>query len=73
VEAQEVTREEFTKKYRNQMAGAMLYGTWSDAHQGPLEKAGHALDIVPLVPKLLGQMWDDAQPSPIPPPKDAKK
>ncbi len=58
-----MTLDEFTVKYRSQLTGAMLIGMWTDTQASAMEKARHAIDIVPKVPEILKQMWADAQPN----------
>jgi hypothetical protein len=58
-----VTRDDYKRKWRHKLAGAMLYGYFSEERLGPMERARKAWDIPEEVERILDKLYDDAQPA----------
>jgi hypothetical protein len=62
------SKEEFIKKFKNDIAGMALYGYVSDQKEGPCERVTHIFKIIPEVESKLAEMWTWLN-GPIPPPQ----
>lgn len=66
-----MTRQEFVRKWRIQLAGLALYGIANEAKGGPLQRAAHALEVPGQVERLLNDLYDDLAPKEPAPPRPA--
>jgi hypothetical protein len=57
-----MTREQFIERWKRHVAGMALFGVVSELRDGPLTRAGKIMEIPAEVEKLLGQLYDSAQP-----------
>jgi hypothetical protein len=64
-----MTKDEFRKRWRTKLTAMALFGVVSDVRDGPLQRAGHVLDIPAEVDKMLEQIYEDlaSQPAPAKP------
>lgn len=62
-----MSKEEFVRRWRFHLAGLALFGAYSDQRDGILARAAKVWDVPAEVEKLLGLLWQDAQPKEIKP------